>query len=132
MADDETHWAEQLLATSIQSSGLSERELEKRLGWKRGTLGKILHNGTPLAHHQVLDILAVLGREGGAVSLAGGGGPMVGTLLERFGRLGYPASPPPIAADSGEPLPQGAELERKVEEVLAEAFGHLESEDEEE
>lgn len=129
MADDETDWAAQLLSTSIEASGLSERELEKRLGWKRGTLGKILQSGIALSHHQILDVLAVLSREareeGASASGKNGGGPMVGTLLERFNRLGYTTAEPPARDELAEPSPQGAELERKVEEILADAFGHL-------
>jgi transcriptional regulator with XRE-family HTH domain len=131
MADDEAHWATQLLETSLQASGLSERELEKRLGWDKGALGKILHDRGAPDHQQVLDVLEVLSRNGRAPrpeSRSGVGGPLVGTLLERFERLGIPASTDPVPGGKSPagPLPQDDGLERRVEEILAEAFGRLE------
>ncbi|HYG62144.1 MAG TPA: hypothetical protein VEL74_06155 [Thermoanaerobaculia bacterium] len=131
MADDEAYWALRLLETSIQASGLSERQLEKRLGWEKGALGKVLRNGGALEHQQILDILEVLsrdGREGGARGAKGSppAGPLVGTLLERFHRLGIPASETAFVGPPSPPPLQGAELERRVEDLLAEAFGHLE------
>jgi hypothetical protein len=136
MADDEAHWALQLLETSIQASGLSERQLEKRLGWDKGALGKILHDGGALEHQQVLDVLEVLSRDGRAPGpgepKGSGGGPLVGTLLERFDRLGIPAAETASVEPPAAPLPQGDELERRVEKLLAEAFGRLEESPEEE
>lgn len=129
MADLEADWLARLLEASIRSSGLSERELERRLGWKRGELSKALQNGTPLEHQQVLDLLEALHRADAASTAAENGGGMVSELLGRFQRLGYepvePAKPePPFRPEPEAPSWESSDLERRVEEILAEAFGH--------
>lgn len=118
MADQED-WVARLLETSIRSSGLSERELERRLGWKRGALGRALQDSGALEQQQVLDILEVLQRES-AVARALEAPGMVGELLGRFRRLGYETdgSAEPVVAPW-----HGAELESQVERILLEAFG---------
>jgi hypothetical protein len=115
---DQEDWVARLLETSIRSSGLSERELERRLGWKRGALGRALQDGGTLEQQQVLDILEVLQRES-AVARALEAPGMVGELLGRFRRLGYEAG------ESEEPVGapwHGTELESRVEKILLEAF----------
>jgi transcriptional regulator with XRE-family HTH domain len=126
MADDETPWVTRLLETSIEASGLSQRDLERRLGWKKGTLGKILQDGTALEHQQILEVLGELNRDSKAGDPAkprSGGGRMVGALLDRFHGLGYAAVEPEAVV---EPAWEGGALEHKVQDALTEAFGSLE------
>lgn len=123
MEEDRARWAE-LISTSLQVSGLSEEELEHRLGWSPGSLGRLLDGEGDLEPDQVLEILGELtegsrsrkGRE------AGGAGRTQATkeLLERFRMLGYEprtAVPPAV-----EPSSEG-ELEKKVEAILRRAYG---------
>lgn len=122
----------ELLETSIQVSGLSERELEKRLGWKRGSLGRLLEGETEIEPQHVLKILGELNGVAAAPpdpeELADERTQMVSDLLERYHRLGYEKKKAePLAESSGrrkrakEPLDM-AELEAKIEKALREAF----------
>jgi nucleoside-diphosphate kinase len=85
---DQEGWVAQLLEASIRSSGLSERGLEKRLGWKKGTLSRVLEGGSSLERQQVLEILEVLRRENAAPGADEAESRMVGELLGRFERRG--------------------------------------------
>lgn len=112
-----------LLATSIQVSGLSEEELELRLGWSPGSVGRLLEGEADLDAENMLSILSEITGESGRVGGAGlrepeeGRTQIVTDLMERFRRLGYEQ-----VAVPEEDL-DIAELERKVEAVLRDAFG---------
>lgn len=128
MAEDHNGWLLKVLETTFRTSGLSESDLEQRLGWSAGTLGRLLRGEEPCEAHHVVAVLGELhtGSErtsrreawktGGEVEDR-----MVEDLLDRFERLGY---------GSGEEiLPQGepdsSELERRVESALRGAFGPI-------
>ena len=123
MEEDRARWAE-LIATSLQVSGLSEEELERKLGWSPGALGRLLDGEGELEPDQVLEILGELtgtsrprkSREPGSA----GRTQAATELLERFRMLGYeprPALPPAVEASNPE------ELEKKVETILRRAYG---------
>lgn len=132
MEEDRARWAE-LIATSLQVSGLSEEEVERKLGWSPGFLGQLLGGEGDLEPDQVLEILGELNessrpRRGEAAAnaanaantRAGGRTQMVTELLERFSLLGYEpreAAPPPAEPSSLK------DLEKKVESVLRRAYG---------
>ena len=121
MADDRARWMADLLDTSLQVSGLSERELEKRLGWSAGAVGRILEGEEELDPEEALRVLAELNEE---ADLDDDRFPdehtqVVTHLLDRFRRLGYGADE--VAAPDGKP--DLKELEKKVAAVLKEAFG---------
>jgi hypothetical protein len=126
MEEDRARWAE-LIATSLQVSGLSEEELEHRLGWSAGSLGRLLDGEGDLEPGQVLEILGELqessrsrrSRNGG--DFMDGRSQVVAELLERFRMLGYELkqAPPPPPAESA----SLSELEKKVESVLRRAYG---------
>jgi transcriptional regulator with XRE-family HTH domain len=129
MAEDETLWMTRLLETSLQESGLSEREVERRLGWRRGTLDRILQGKGSLSHEQVLEILDILNRgseQAIGQRLRTPGSSMVDDLVDRFRRLGYDTD---ASSLSLEPPTTQVELERHVESIFREAFG-LEPEEE--
>ena len=124
MAEDQTLWMTRLLETSLQESGLSEREVERRLGWRRGTLERMLQGEAALSHDQILEVLDVLNRD---LEMANShrrrtsGPSMVEDLVDRFRHLGgrdmgagaLPLEPPVSMAD----------LESHVDSILREAFG---------
>jgi hypothetical protein len=125
MEEDRARWAE-LIATSLQVSGLPEEELERRLGWSPGSLGRLLDGEGRLEPDQALEILGELNgrsrleRREDAAGCGDDRSQMVTDLLDRFGRLGYEpraAAPPP-----GEPSSPG-ELEKKVDMILRRAYG---------
>ena len=126
MEEDRARWAE-LIATSLQVSGLSEEELESKLGWSAGSLGRLLDGEGDLEPDQVLEILGELqeisrSRRSQSVGDPGQGRTqVVAELLERFRILGYELGkgPPPPPAESA----SLKELERKVESVLRRAYG---------
>jgi transcriptional regulator with XRE-family HTH domain len=135
MEEDLARWAE-LLATSLQVSGLSEEDLERRLGWSPGSLGQLLDGKSSLEPDQVLEILGELNE--GSRPRRGRGGARTGKprdgedfeddrsqvvtdLLERYRLLGYEprqAIPPPPAEPSSI-----EDLEKKVEAILRRAYG---------
>lgn len=126
MEEDRARWAE-LIATSLQVSGLSEEELEQRLGWSAGSLGRLLDGEGDLEPDQVLEILGELQESSRSRRTRSGGDSghgrtqVVTELLERFRVLGYelgqaPPLPPAEAASL-------KELEKKVESVLRRAYG---------
>lgn len=112
-----------LLATSIQVSGLSEEELEHRLGWSPGSVGRLLEGESALDAEHVLSILSEITGEAGRAGGADLGEPeegrtqMVADLMERFRHLGYEEVTLP------EEDLDVSELEKKVEAVLRDAFG---------
>ncbi len=125
MEEDRARWAE-LIATSLQVSGLPEEELERRLGWSPGSLGRLLDGEGGLQPDQALEILDELNgrsRSERREDTAGTGddrSQVVTDLLDRFHLLGYEprAAVPPPAEPSGP-----GELEKKVESVLRRAYG---------
>lgn len=125
MAEDRARWMADLLATSMQVSGLSEEELERRLGWTSGSIGRILEGEEDLDPDQAIRVLSELNGDPGADA-----GPdldepddghtqVVTNLLERFHRLGYEARE--MAAPE-EDL-DVSKLEKKIQAILREAFG---------
>jgi hypothetical protein len=120
---DEALWMPKLLAASLDASGLSLREVEGRLGWRHGLLGRLLAGEQAMEAEQVLAVLAAL-----AAEPAGAAGrerwrqpaatPMATELIERFRRLGYGAAAAP-------PTPQAAdgELSESIDTALCAAFG---------
>ena len=128
MADDHNGWLLEVLETTFRTSGLSESDLEQRLGWSGGTLGRLLRGEEPCEAHHVVAVLGELhtGSERASRREAWKNGGevedrMVEDLLDRYERLGY---------GSGEEiLPQGEpdslELERRVESALRGAFGPI-------
>jgi hypothetical protein len=122
--DQEDRWMTRLLEASLQSSGLSEREVEDRLGWEPGTLGRILDGTAECDPLQLLDILAELdeARPGSSSYLLRRerGTQMVQDLIERFQGLGYGQ---PQAASVSTVSPPMHEIEQTVEEVLRRTFG---------
>jgi hypothetical protein len=125
MAEDRARWMADLLATSLQVSGLSEEKLELRLGWRPGSVGRILEGEEDLDPEQAFRVLSELNKDAGV-----DGGPdlevqedgqtqVVADLLERFRHLGYEAreiAPPEEEMDV-------ARLEKKVQALLRQAFG---------
>lgn len=119
-----------LLDTSLQVSGLSERELERRLGWTPGAVGRILEGEEELDPEEALRVLVELNGQGGFDS-----GPepdgldddqtqVVTQLLDRFRRLGYETrevTPPDGELDL-------SNLEKRIQAILREAFGEREEE----
>jgi hypothetical protein len=127
MKEDRARWTD-LIATSLQVSGLSEEELERKLGWSPGSLGQLLEGEGDLEPDQVLEILGELNegsrpKRNEAAANARGRTQMVTELLERFGLLGYePREAAPAPAPSAKPSSL-KELEEKVESVLRKAYG---------
>ena len=122
--DEPARWMGRLLEAALQSSGLSEREIEERLGWEPGLLGRMLDGTAECGPHQLMDVLAELGaeRRGSPPHLRQGREPsaeMAQELMERFRGLAYGAP-----GDTPVPLPP-ADVERTVEEVLRRTFGDL-------
>lgn len=119
MEEDRARWAE-LIATSLQVSGLTEEELERRLGWGPGALGRLLDGEGDLEPDQVLEILGELRESSRFRKSRNGDGStqVVAELLERFRLLGYE----PRAAAPAEPS-SSKDLEKKVESVLRRAYG---------
>lgn len=123
--DEQGRWMARLLEASLQTSGLSEREVEERLGWKSGELGRMLDGAADCGPLQLLAILAELGSERTDIPLRPQrrerGTQMVQELIERFRDLGYgPPGAAPIAAP-----PPAADVEKTVEDVLQRTFGDL-------
>lgn len=128
MAEDHNGWLLEVLATTFRTSGMSEGDLEQRLGWAGGTLGRLLRGEEVCEAHHVVAVLGELHAGAERTSrreVWKNGGEredrMVEDLLDRFERLGY---------GSGEEiLPQGepdsSELERRVESALRGAFGPI-------
>lgn len=125
MEEDRARWAE-LIATSLQVSGLTEEELERKLGWSAGSLGRLLEGEGDIEPDQVLEILGELqeisrSRRGRSGDPGHGRTRVVAELLERYRLLGYELgqAPPPPAAESA----SLRELEKKVESILRRAYG---------
>lgn len=121
MEEDRARWAE-LIATSLQVSGLTEEELERRLGWSPGALGRLLDGEGDLEPDQVLEILGELRESSRFRKSRNGDGStqIVAELLERFRLLGYePRAAAPAPAEPSSPK----DLEKKVESVLRRAYG---------
>ncbi len=124
MAEDQTLWMTRILETSLQESGLSEREVERRLGWRRGTLERMLQGEAALSHEQVIEVLDVLNRDLELASLhrrRASGTSMVQDLVDRFRHLG--SCDAEAVAVSLAPPSTMADLESHVDSILREAFG---------
>jgi transcriptional regulator with XRE-family HTH domain len=118
-----------LLAASIQVSGLSEEELEARLGWDAGSVRRLLEGEKEPDPEQVLRILGELGETAGSPEWAN---PVedyeqddertqvVTDLVERFRRLGYESRELTLPAGGQVDV---AELEHRVSSVLRDTFG---------
>lgn len=130
MAEDRARWMADLLDTSLQVSGLSERELERRLGWSPGAIGRILEGEEDLDSEEALRVLVELNGEAGFDASPEPGGldddqtQVVTQLLDRFRRLGYETRE--VAAPDGEL--DLSNLEKKIQAILREAFGETEEE----
>ncbi|HVG07076.1 MAG TPA: hypothetical protein VNM67_05180 [Thermoanaerobaculia bacterium] len=125
MAEDRARWMADLLATSIQVSGLSEEELELRLGWTSGSVARLLEGEGDLPPEQFLRMLGELhgeGPQGGAdlADLEDDRTQVVTNLLDRFQLLGYELTEVAPPAEGNMNLP---ELEKRVESILRKAFG---------
>lgn len=121
--DEQVRWMARLLEASFQSSGLSEREAEERLGWEPGALGRMLDGTADCGPLQLLTVLAELGSERAPSPPRHRerGTQMVQELIERFRGLGYgPLGAVPITAP-----PPAADLEKTVDDVLQRTFGDL-------
>lgn len=123
MAEDRSRWMADLLDTSLQVSGLSERELERRLGWSAGAIGRILEGEEELDPDEALRVLVELNSDdsadiGPGLDSLDDHTQVVTHLLARFRRLGYDA--PEVAAPDEEL--DLKELEKKVMAILKEAF----------
>lgn len=123
---DSSQLVMRLLEASLQISGLTERELEERLGWPPGELGRMVDGATDCEPHQLLTILTELGAESGKAlpSFQSGnpGNPMVHELIERFHALGYEPAEAPVSTTGP---PAAEEIEKTVEDVLQRTFGDL-------
>lgn len=114
-----------LLATSIQVSGLSEEELERRLGWSPGSIGRILDGDEDFDPEEVLKVLSELSGGSGPDARSGIGEPdegqtqVVADLLGRFRGLGYEAREVTAAQEELDL----SKLEKQVRAILREAFG---------
>ncbi|HJX28394.1 MAG TPA: hypothetical protein VJ885_10805 [Thermoanaerobaculia bacterium] len=114
-------WKTQLLESSIQSSGLSEREIEERLGWEPGLIGRMMDGSAEHGPLQLLQILAELGSERDrSRRFRGRETRMVEELIGRFRELGYGATG---ATSPGASRLSEDVLEQTVEDVLLRAFG---------
>ena len=123
MAEDRGRGKADLLATSIQVSGLSEEELERRLGWSPGSVGRILEGEEDFDAEEVLKVLSELnGNPGLNRELEDpeeGQTRVVTDLLERFRGLGYEAREVTAAEEELDV----SKLEKQVRAILREAFG---------
>ncbi len=124
--DEPTRWMGRLLEAALQSSGLSEREVEERLGWERDLLGRMLDGTADCGAPQLMAILAEIGpeRRGSSPSLRRREEPsteMVQELIDRF--RGLPYGTPGDAPVALPPTP--ADIEKTVEDVLRRTFGEL-------
>jgi hypothetical protein len=126
MAEERARWVAELLATSIQVSGMSEEELERRLGWSPGSVGRLLESESELDPDRVLEILDKLKGES---RLEAGPDPaecedgttqVVTDLLDQYRALGYKLQEVAPPAEARLELP---ELEKRVESILRKAFG---------
>ena len=125
MAEDRARWMADLLATSIQVSGLSEEELELRLGWTAGSVARLLEGEGDLGPEQFLRVLGELhgdARTEGAdfAEMEDGRTQVVTDLLDRFQLLGYELKEVAPPTEGRMDLP---ELEKRVESILRKAFG---------
>lgn len=114
-----------MLGAAIQGFGLTERDLEKRLGWHEGALLDILEGRADLHSDHVLAILDGLSLDSRRPSseeedLDDSGSFLVEELIGRSRRLGFD---PEESEARDYPAPNGMELERCIRSVLREAFG---------
>lgn len=111
----------QLLESSVQRSGLSERDIEERLGWEPGLIARMMNGSAEHGSLHLVQILAELGSERDrSRRVAGRETRMVEELIGRFRELGYGAAG--AASPEASRLPEDV-LEQTVEDVLLRAFG---------
>ena len=132
MGDDLAQRLARLLATSLEDSGISQRQLEERLGWSQGSVGRILKGESECEPRLLLEILGELGeaersRPGRAARRKAGSSSIVDDLLERCKLLGYRGQGSPRAE-----VPKAAELEETVRGALRRAFPNFKEDKEEE
>lgn len=123
--NEQTRWVARMLEAAIQAFGLSEQELERRLGWNQGVLSDVLAGRVELHSEHILAILDGLSvtpraERTGEDDLDDSGSFLVDELIGRSRRLGFD---PEESQLPDYPPPQGAELERRIRTVLREAFG---------
>jgi hypothetical protein len=112
----------QILESSIQSSGLSEQEIEEHLGWEPGLIARMLNGSVEHAPLRLLQILAELGSERDrSRRIRGRETRMVEELIGRFRELGYGAAG--VLTEEASPRLSQDVLEQTVEDVLLRAFG---------
>jgi hypothetical protein len=128
MAREEIRWIAQTLQTAVQAFGLSNRELERRLGWHQGAFDDLLEGRVELEPWHVVKILDGMTLEpeepssSDDLDLDDRGSFLVDELIGRFERLGYGPAEASIPDHSP---PNGPELERRIRAVLREAFGDV-------
>ncbi len=132
MADDLAQRLARLLETSLQDAGISQRQLEERLGWGPGSVGRILKGEAECEPRQLLEILGELGeaersRPGRAARRKAGTTSMADELLERSRLLGYRSQISPPAE-----IPEPADLEETVRAAIRRAFPGFREEEEDE
>lgn len=119
--NDRARW----LARLLETSGLSEKELEARLGWSPGTLGQLLDGSVECEPHHLVAAVSGIGSDPGRPVYQeqdwwqDSGAQMVEDLIDRFRRLGYSPAGSSLLVEAL----SGAELEKRVESVLRGAFG---------
>jgi transcriptional regulator with XRE-family HTH domain len=118
--NERAQWMTRLLESSLQSSGLSEREIEERLGWEHGHISRMLDGSTEQGPFELLQILAELGSERDRSRLHRRETRMVEELIGRFRELGY-GTAGAISPDASRLLDDV--LEQTVEDALVRAFG---------
>lgn len=117
---ERAQWMTRLLESSIQSSGLSEREIEERLGWEPGQIARMLDGSAEQGPFELLQILAELGSERDRSRRHRRETRMVEELIGRFRELGY-GTAGAISPDASRLLEDV--LEQTVEDALVRAFG---------
>jgi transcriptional regulator with XRE-family HTH domain len=111
----------QILKKSIRALGLSQRDLERRLGMSRGYLTRLFGGEMDLKVDHVVEIAELLGVEPEEIfRLAFPASPAEPghaalRLRQSFGVPSEPAPPPEAGAPSG--------LEREIEQIVHRALG---------
>lgn len=123
--NEQTRRVARMLEAAIQAFGLTEGELEKRMGWQEGALSDVLAGRADLHSDHVLAILNGLSLDARPPGSEeedpdDSGSFLVEELIGRSRRLGFD---PEESEAPDYPPPDGVELERRIRSVLLEAFG---------